>query len=428
MHEIDAKVTARGRQKRVTFPHKLFMDYLAAWYLCTQNIENLKQAFPTWHDVMKHEEIVNASCGLMRGKDEVIMHVINLLKVELMQHIYPSNYYHTMSSIQNECGIQPPFFMVYPSYSQSLSEMLNTAKLVVITDLTGEGDDADLPCNADIVIYADLCNYNGNSGVTTTLHRHRDHIIAIWLHNGSQHGMEQIRSLLPSSSVGHVYMQNCYLPKEFASTLAQISQLKCLTIERSQPGGKSNSLASQGDLLVAAVKSWNGHSKLYLLDLGLNYLPVSVCHPLLVAIAANCPCLVWLDMKMNTLCGCLAGFLQNPPPALGVLHLAETDLHAEDMESLSTAVTARKLQHLEVLDLRGDNNLSEASVTPLLHALLTTLGDRKLKLYVGDDFRHEGIAVAPCEHKSSHHYLQLIKQELNAPSQYEILMKLLNRK
>ncbi len=450
LHEIDAKVTVRGPQRRVTFPHKLFMDYLAAWFICKQNIqESLEQAFQTWDDVEKHEEIVRACCGLMRGREEVIVYAINVLKAVLMKNdiILSYKYYVTMSSFQNECGIQT-LFVHYPSCGHPLSQVLNTAKLVVIEDLSSREYDDALPCNADIVIDARLRKYNENvtasvnSGVMRTLQRHRDHIIVIKLEYGSQDVMEQMSSLLPSSSLGCLSMFNCYLSKEVVNSLAEMPQLTQLTIWGSKPEGEDNSLVSHGDLLVAAIKAWNGHSKLQLLKLGESYLPVSVCRPLLVAIAANCPCLEELYMGGNTLSGCLAGFLQNPPPALRNLGLSDTHLQPQDMKSLVAAVTARKLQHLEKLNLRDNklseaamvvllqglaaavtggklqhlnevdlryNELSAAAVTPLLHALLNTLGDRKLTLRVVGNY-WDGIIIAPSENKSVQHYVQQIRQ------------------
>ncbi len=432
------------------------MDYLAAWYICrsTQNIdESLKQAFPTWDEVGKHEGVVRACCGLMKGRGEVIMHVINVIKVRLMQEMINwYSYFDTMSSLQNECGIQTPLFVKYPSCGHPLSQGLNTAKLVVITDLTGEEYDDALPCNADIVICPYLEKYKENvtalmnSGVMRTLQRHRDHIIAIYLWNGSQDVMEQMSSLLPSSTLGCLNMEFCYIP--VVNSLAQMPQLTHLIFT---PFGEVKSVASHGDLLVAAIKAWNGHSKLQVLYLECNNLPVSVSRPLLVAIAANCSCLEELNMGDNTLSGCLAGFLQNPPPALRVLHLWDTHLQAEDIESLVAAVTAGKLQHLEWLDLsciqpqRSEaamavllqglaaavtagklqhlevmdlkfNKLSEAAVTPLLHALLNTLGDRKLTLILGGGLG--GITIAPSENKSADHYLQQIRQKLSGYNRY----------
>ncbi len=450
-------MTVRGHQKRVTFPHKLFMDYLAGWFICKQNIqESLKQAFPTWDDVMKHEEIVRTCCGLMKGREEVIVYAINLLKAILVKNdsILNYKYYVTMSSFQNECGIQIPLFVQYPSCGRPLSQILNTAKLVVIHDLTGEEYDDALSCNADIVIcpgigtlYKENVTALMNSGIMRTLQRHRDHIIVIHLNMGSQDVMEQMSSLLPSSSLGHLGMYECYLSKEIVNSLAEMPQLTHLTICGSQPEGMGNSLASHGDLLVAAIKAWNGHSKLQVLSLYWNYLAVSVCRPLLVAIAANCPHLEELGMSYNTLSGCLAGFLQNPPPALRKLYLQHTALQAEDMESMVAAVTAGKLQHLEELSLRDNrdnklseaavavllqglaaavtegklhhlkqlnlcgNELSEAAMTPLLHALLNTLGDRKLTLCVGKDLL--GITIATSENTPVHHYFQQIRQRLS---------------
>ena len=398
------------------------MDYLAAWYLCraTQNIEeSLKQAFPAWDDLEKHEEVVRACCGLMKGREEVVMHVINVLKVLLKQEmIYWYSYRGTMSSLQNECGIQTPLFVRYPSCGHPLSQVLNNAKLVVIDDLTGEEYDDALPCNADIVIDIRLDKYikntlrtQVNSGVMRTLQRHRDHIIAIHLVQGSQDVMKQMSSLLPSSSLGCLYMKYCYLSEEVVNSLAEMPELIHLEIWESQLEGGGSSLSSHGDHLLSAIKAWNGHSKLRGLTLIGNNLPLPVCRPLLVAIAGNCPCLEELDMILNTLSGCLFGFLQNPPPALRKLDLWYTDLQAEDMESLAAAVTEGKLQHLEELNLIG-NKLSEAAMTPLLQALLNTLGDRKLTLYVGGVMDFYGITIATSDHKSVHHYLQQIRESL----------------
>ncbi len=390
---------------------------------------------------------MRACSGLMKGREEVIMHVINVLKVRLMQKMLEfHSYYFTASSLQNECRIQNPLFVMYPTCGHPLSQVLNTAKLVVIHDLTGEEYNDELPCNADIVLFPRLDKHKHNvtalvnSGVMRTLQKNRDHIIAIKLLSGSQHLMEQMSSLLPSSSLGCLDMSDCYLQKEIVNILSEMPHLTHLTMYSSEPEGRGNSLASNGDLLVAAIKAWNGHSKLLVLSLRENYLPVSVCRPLLVAIAANCPHLEELGMGYNTLSGCLAGFLQNPPPALRVLYLLKAQLHTEDMKSLAAAVTSGKLQHLEVLnlpwnnlseaamavllqslaaavtegklqhlkvlDLHG-NGLSETAMTQLLHALLNTLGDRKLKLCVG---YKDGITIAPSENKSVHHYLQQIKE------------------
>ncbi len=422
LHKIDARMTVRGPQRRVTFPHKLIMDYLAAWYICTytQNIEEpLKEAFQTWRDVEEHKEIVRACCGLMKGKKEVIIHVINLLKVEILRNGYEYYYLPIMSSLQNECGLQTPLFVEYPSCGRPLSQVLNTAKLVVIKGLTGEEYDSDVTCNADIVMHDDGAEdtpfgtshnhwYIQSGVMRTLLKRHGNHVIAIKLKSKGQIIIEKMKmnSLLPSSTLGYLSLWNCYLPKEVLNSLAEMPQLTHLTLHGCEPRGEGNSLASHGELLVAAIKAWNGHSKLQVLDLRKNYLSVPVSRRLLAAIAVNCLHLEWLGLVQNTLSGCLAGFLQNPPPALRELYLEETHLEAEDMESLAAAVTAGKLRHLEKLSL-GDNKLSETALTPLLHALLNTLGDRKLVLNLGNIW--SGITIAPSENNSVDHYLQLLR-------------------
>ncbi len=357
VRQIDAKVTVRGRKKRFAFPHKLFMDYLAAWHLSSsQNFQEIaKQIFPTWADIKNHEEIVKACCGLMKA-GEIRQHIINVLKSE--QKILYDNFsfvlaYDTMSCIQKECGIQIPDLELYPSCGRSLSEVLNTAKLAVITKLTdGECDDNALPCNADIAInlaYGLDAKTLSKSGNFRLLQKNRDHIIGINMkfYTGPE-GMERICSLLASSSLRHLSLTNCYLPKAVVLGLSHMPRLTFLELCASNRIGK-DSLTSYGDLWVAAIKAWNGQSKLQVLKLCGNVLSTPVCNPLLIAIAANCPDLKHLDMRFNNLNGCLAGFLENPPPALSELYLDSTWLKTEDLEHLTAAFTAGKLQCLELL-------------------------------------------------------------------------------
>ena len=460
VHEIDAKVTARGRQKRVTFPHKLLIDYLAAWYLCQDNVqEKLRQAFKTWDDVKKHEEVVRVCCGLMKGREEVIMHLVHLCKeaIKEAKWTYFGNYLYIdgsrdlstdeelMTLLQNECGLQYPHYVVYPSHGWSLSEVLNTGKLVMVKNLDYEEYDPTLPCNAEIAITPDDKwdpRAMKRSGDMKTLQRYKDTIIAIYIHQWPCDVMKHMSSLLPSSSLAYLYMWDCYLPKEVINSLAHMPRLMNLQISRGRfPHDDDND--DDDDPLVTAVNGWNGQSKLRVLNLYGSRLPVSVCHPLLVAIAANCPCLEELYMIGNTLSGCLAGFLKNPPPALRELDMWKTGLQTEDIESLTAAVTAGKLQHLVYLNL-WRNKLSEASVTallkgltaavtagklqhlekldlwcislseaalsPFLNALLNTLGDRKFTLYLGWG---EPIIIAPSEYTSAEHYLAQIRQILN---------------
>ena len=101
-------------------------------------------------------------------------------------------------------------------------------------------------------------------------------------------------------------------------------------------------------------------------------------------------------MSENTLSGCLAGFLQNPPPALRQLALLSTHLQTEDIESLTAAVTAGKLQHLEEMILL-DNHLSHAALGQLLHALLNTVGDRNLTFKFVNNWTVTGIIITPSE-------------------------------
>ena len=121
-------------------------------------------------------------------------------------------------------------------------------------------------------------------------------------------------------------------------------------------------------------------------------------------------------MSENTLSGCLAGFLQNPPPVLRKLNLMGTHLQTEDMESLTAAVTAGKLQHLEEMILL-DHHLSHAALVQLLHALLKTFGDRKLTFTIIYDYHGitQGIIIIPSEHTLFYNYLQQIEQELRHP-------------
>ena len=317
VHEIDAKVTARGRQKRVTFPHKLLMDYLAAWYLCHDNIqENLRQAFPTWDDVRKHEEVMRVCCGLMKGREDVIMHLVNLCKERIKEGkwIHSGLYglshdYEFMVRLQNECGIKNPHFVVYPLHGHSLSQVINTAKLVIVHNLDYEVYEPTLPCYADIAIDPDDRwdpRAMKTSGDMRTLQRYRDHIIAIDLKHWPCDVMEHVGSLLPSSSLACLYMYDCYVPKEVINSLAHMPGLMYLEISG---GTFPHDDDDDDDSLVAAVNGWNGQSKLRVLNLWSNHLPPSVCRPLLLAIAANCPCLEQLEISYNTLSGCLAGFL-----------------------------------------------------------------------------------------------------------------------
>ncbi len=445
------------------------MDYLAAWYICKQDIqEHLNQAFPTYDDALTHGEIIRACITLMKGREEVIIHLIDVLKLKIKQHGWDDTEKYTMSSLQTEYGIEKPYFAVYPSCGQYLSDILCTAKLVVIEELTGKEYDASLPCNADIIINLknlgeyekDITTLQKGPGMTT-LQRHRDHIIAIHMKCGNPEMSQLMSSLLHSSPLGYLHIYQCYLLKEAINSFRQNPELTFLEIIRSNPYGSNNSLVTHGDLLVSAIKSWNGHSKLRVLNLSWNYLPVSVCSPLLIAIARNCPCLEKLNMGFNSLSGCLGGFLQNEPsvfekvamlawlskrpsPVLSLrkLFLWEADLQADDIKSLTAAstegtlqhleglylqknklsedvmtlllhglaasVTAGKLQHLGELDL-WDNELSEAALTPFIHALLNSLGDRKLKL----GLRYaSSMIIAPSEHKSADHYLKQIRREL----------------
>ena len=499
VHEIDAKVTARGRQKRVAFPHMLLMNYLAAWYLCKQNIlENLYQAFPTWKIVKKHEELVRVCCGLMKGKEEVITHLVEVCKEAIKEGnwIYGDSYPtltddEHMMSFQNECGIEKPYFVVYPpccevpafrrlpgvydpAHGRSLSEVLNTAKIVEITDLslTGENGELTLPCNADIVIYLNRdINYSAHAehlesdfiSTLSALKMHvalrtsRDHIMAITV--GPGYICQNVSSLLPSSSLVNLC---CSLQEDVVKSLAKMPHLTHLALCRNAT--QVSSLSSHADLFANAVKAWKGKSKLKELDLDNNDLPMSVCRPLLAAIAANCPCLEVLDMGHNTLHGCLAGFMQNPPPALRAMDLQSTDLQAEDMQSLAAAATAGKLQHLEILNL-GNNSMSgcltgflqnppaqlkqfslsgtrpspediesltaavkagklqhlealnlgnynldkcETEVLPLVHALQTTLGDRKLFLNLCGCYT----ITMPIDKQLAAEYLEATPQEL----------------
>ena len=381
-------MTVGGRQKRVTFPHKLFMDYLAAWYLCNaeQNIQrSLRVAFKKWHDVRKHEQVVRACCGLMKGREEVIKYIVLLFLKRLAGEQWYDDYrnlrqeeYGILSSLQAECGKINPYFAVYPSNGRPLSQMLNSAKLVVINELTGGNYDPTLPCNADIVL--DLIpglklTALAKSGDIKTLKKHKDHIIAMYIILVDQDVMEYMSTLLPSSSLGTLQITIGHMTREVVNSLAQMPNLMSLELVPSKPEEKS--LAVHGDVLVAAIQAWNGNSKLMMLDISMSLLPASMCRPLLVAIAANCPLLMQLAMSFNALSGCLAGFLENPPPLLSKLVLDNTKLLREDLESLTAVITAGKLNHLQILDIHS-NELSEDTVIPLLHALLNTLGDRRI--------------------------------------------------
>ncbi len=386
VHEIDAKVTARGRQKRVTFPHKLLVDYLAAWYICQQNIQDiLLQSFPTLYDVKKHEELIRFCCGLMKGREEVMTYLVKVYKQARWGYstrFYFSADFKCMESLQNECGVKYPHFVDYPSQGQSLSEVLSTAKIVKIGNLTNENYDPTLPCCADIFIIADrrwdsrveMC------GDMRTLQGHKEHISAIFLDGRPSDVMGQVSSLLPSSKLEYLRMQRCNsVPKAVVSSLAQMPQLTYLCLWRVR--------VSDGDVLVAAVKAWNGQSTLKVLNLFQTFLPASVCQPLLNAIAGNCPSFEVLFMNGNTLSGCLEGFLQNPPFEFRTLDVQETELQAEDIESLSAAVKAGKLENLGKLDIRN-NKLSKDAITPLLKSLTTAVTAGKLqklaRLYLRD--------------------------------------------
>ena len=301
VHEIDAKVTARGRQIRVTFPHKLLMDYLAAWYLCKQNIQEImEQELPTWRAIKKYEEVVKACCGLMKGREEVMSHIIKAYKEEIKEGKWLHSMWKVadiddehMESFQNESGAQIQHFVVYPKCGRPLSEVLNTAKLVVIyylADSVGEYDPT-LPCNADIVIiqhYMTLLHMNEDM---RTLQRYRDHIIAIHLEGWPDDQMEHVSSLMLSSSLAYLSISNEYEHstmdidqlKIIISSLAQMPQLMYLYLDANtylSVSGSSDKVNLVGDLLLAAVKAWNGQSRLRVLYLWGNHLPVSVCRPL----------------------------------------------------------------------------------------------------------------------------------------------------
>ncbi len=419
VHEIDAKLTARGRQKRVTFPHKLLMDYLSAFYMCDQNTqENLEQVFPTWDYVKKHEEVMRAYCNLMKGRKEVMTHLIKVWTERIKGKWHCSWIFDTRSmvSFQDECKLENPLFVVYPCEG-SLAKVLNTAKLVVIEELTGNENDSTMPCNADIVIihtvFEDICGeraLNMYEGMKT-LKRYKDHIIAMHLSQCNYTAIQLVNTLLPSSSLSNLYMYKFYVPYEVFQNLARMPNLTYLHLCGQVDGDADDILIPVVNPVVGAVAAWNGQSQLRVLSLWGQNLPVSVCGPLLVAIATNCPLLETLDIAGNALSGSLAGLLQNPPPKLKELCLMNIGLESEDIESLAVAVTAGKLQHLELLDI-SSNYMLEEDVIPLLNALLDTLGDRKCLLDLGNNSNPDDIVLAPSQHPSVEYYLPEIRQAL----------------
>ena len=370
---------------------------------------------------MRHWEVVQVCCALMKGSEEVISYIVHVAKEEIINGGGWVQTHSAISCLQKECGLQKPLFVVYPSCCHTLAEVLNTAKLVAIEDLTDTGEECDLtlPCNADIVIDCqkglDVTEVRMDE-VMKTLHRYRDHIISIEVGNWSHEAMKHLSLLFPLPSLSVLSMYECYIPKEVVCNLAQMHQLTYLKLEASSDDDNDD-LASHGDLLVAAIQAWNGQSKLKVVILS-SKLPGSVYRPLLAAIAANCPCLQNFNVMNVTLSGCLVQFLRNPPPALKGLFLMNTHLLADDIDSLTTAVTSRRLEHLERVDLRG-SNLSEAQVTPLLHAWLNTLGDRLLKLYIGNYF--VPVTIAANRNLTPDFYLKCIKQGASLKETHELL-------
>ncbi len=342
-----------------------------------------------------------------------------------------------LSSFQKEGPVMTPKFCIFPSshQSHSLSEALHQSEFVVVQDLIGEDCGATLSCNADIVLNIDDAERNEGKmeGALKTLNRCSERIISVHLLFCKSKTVDNIASLLPAKSLVQLCIVMCDASGTVVPALAEMPQLRYLMLLLN-----SENFTAYGDSLVAAVNAWKGKSMMRVFNLFGTMLPTSVCQPLLAAIAANCPCLRQLNLYENTLSGCLeaflkdppsrlkcleiastslqeedreslttavsagklkeleelnigyntlggclAGLLQDPPPRLRRLGMKDTSLQAEDIESLTTAVTTSKLQELEELDI-SNNNLAEAVVEPLLQALLETRSHRKLTLRILD--------------------------------------------
>ncbi len=382
LHETSVTITIRGRQQKLGFPHKLFQDYLSAFYIISSENdikEHLKEYFPTWDAIVEHEEIVRFCCGLSRENDDIMCPIINSCKQRMTDHLSFSFFNYDsdrLLSFQKELGTQVPKYVVCSSGGPSLSEVIHSAQLVYVEDLKDQqgidGQSCDATLHADIVL--DLSSRSRNpvkiDGSLTTLLKCKPQILGIRLHGFDPVTVNQVCSLLPSSSLSAFNIENMIgVSTKVVEVLSEMPQLTDLAF-------KIISLRHEGLFgLMDGVRSWRGQSRLRVLDLSINNLPSRICKPLLQAVAANCRDLLEVQLDYNDLAGCLVGFLQDPPPQLCRLIVNRTGLTRNDVKSLTAAFREGKLEKLSWLDIR-DNFIDEKVLSELLHALLEAWSDK----------------------------------------------------
>ncbi len=260
-----------------------------------------------------------------------------------------------------------------------LSEVIHSAQLVYVKDLKDQqgidGQSCDATLHADIVLdlSSPIRNPMKMGGSLRTLQKCKPQILGIRLALFDPVTVNQVCSLLPSSSLSAFHMM-IGVSKEVVEVLSEMPQLTDLAFNMIWPRHEGiEGLRGLKDVVI----SWRGQSRLRTLNLSVNHLPSRICKPLLRAVAANCRDLEEVQLNFNDLAGCLVGFLQDPPPQLRRLEVNRTGLTRNDVKSLTAAFREGKLQKLYLLNIQ-DNYIDEEVLSELLHALLEAWSDQRI--------------------------------------------------
>ncbi len=341
----DINATTEDFPAVLGFQHKLIQEYLAAVYIA-KNVKLdptgtfLREAFPTWHSIENHKEIVQFACGILAdtNANAIINHIARV------QHVYDEldngrnlPDLSILQSCQKESGL-------------SVAEVLANTELAFITDID-ENDTLQLrPSSAQIIV-----KLGGEFNEPSRVDSER---------------IDRLLQALKSVQANVIALYLYKIKSPNVTRMQHFCQLKHLHIE----GGCG--VEAMIDL-AESIQAWGPQPQLKYCMLW----KVPISSSVMTALS-QCTQLMYLNLRRCNLHDKLSIFMSRPPAGLRDLILWQCSLDAADLNLITQTIREGCLTSLEELNIQC-NPVGETAVGRLMEALISTRPPTQLTLLLG---------------------------------------------
>ena len=376
------------------------MECNLSLYLFTIRQEKLKELFPSWKTMKRHQEVLSFAVGLMKNPEPLVQYIYKMYLNEIRNGSVSINK-SLFNSLYTESKVPIPDYPMHNKYLNYFTYDDTTPLKTPSEWYVFEAMNEDIQFNIDYSKHSvelPECILN--------ITRPRRRVISSLLTACQQISRHQPITNLFLEKVGcldrpvpDVLLLRRNVPSGDLSEPDSVHPSKNVSCEnllcpdvfylnRNTESVKINGCTFQVDLmnhlmqqlskckhlcvldlsgsiylektafhLVESVKSWGENPPLLKLNLKCCSISGKLSVELLQSIS-RCKQLTELCLAGNSLTGRLSSFLTNPHqelPELQKLDLSSTELNKEDMQQLSSIAQANKLPKLQVLNLKYNN-------------------------------------------------------------------------